>query len=88
MLVGDFLIIVQGSRGIATLGCVLKCAQGVKRASCIISHKRIEPKLFFSDIKYVQAKHCQKTVKTSQPPLNILPEFNILNKQLWINPFM
>ena len=25
---------------------VLKCTQGVKRASCIVSHKRIEPKLF------------------------------------------
>ena len=25
---------------------LLKCAQGVKRASCVVSHERIEPKLF------------------------------------------
>ena len=37
----------------------LKCAQGVKRASCVVSHKRIEPKKFFSDNKYTQKIFCR-----------------------------
>ena len=31
----------------------LKCAKGVKRSNCVVSHKRVEPKLF-SDNKYRQ----------------------------------
>jgi hypothetical protein len=28
--------------------CQLKCVQAVKRASCVVSHKRIEPKTFLN----------------------------------------
>ena len=63
----------------------LKCAQGVKRASCIVSHKRIEQKLF--SVILIQAKHCQKIVQTSQPPLNVLHVFIIIEKKVWFNLF-
>ena len=30
------------------------------------------------------AKHCQKTVETSLPPLNVLPVFIITDKSFWV----
>ena len=32
----------------------LKCAQCIKRSKCVVSHKQIKPKTFFSDNKYRQ----------------------------------
>ena len=57
----------------------LKCAQCIKRSNCAASHEEIQPKTFFSAI-LILAKHCQKTVKTSQPPLNVLSLFIITEK--------
>ena len=34
----------------------------------------------------IQAKYCQKTVETSQPPLNVLLVFIITEKKFWFNP--
>ena len=33
---------------------ILKCAQCIKRSKCVVSHKQIEPKTFFSDNKYLR----------------------------------
>ena len=52
----------------------LKCVQGLNQN-------------FFSVI-LIQAKHCQKTVETSQPSLNVLHVFIIIKKKVWFNPFM
>ena len=32
----------------------------------------------------IQAKHCQKTVETSQPPLNVLPVFIITEQTVLV----
>jgi hypothetical protein len=45
----------------------------------------LNEKLSFSDI---QAKHCQKTVETSQPLYNILPVLISLRKSFLFNLFM
>ena len=45
---------------------LVKCAQGVKRASCIVSHKPIEPKLFIQWYWYMQ-----NITKILSKPLNL-----------------
>ena len=57
---------------------LLKCAQCIKRSNCVVSHKEIEPKTFFSVINI--DKTLPKTDETSQPPLDVLPVFNITEK--------
>ena len=74
----------SGKCSLNTLRNLLKCAQCIKRSNCVVSHKEIEPKTFFSAI-LILAKHCQKTVETSQPPLNVLPVFIITEKSFWFN---
>ena len=32
----------------------------------------------------IQAKHCQKTVETSQPPLNVLPVFIVTEQTVLV----
>ena len=32
----------------------------------------------------IQAKHCQKTIETSQPPLNVLPVFIITEQTVLV----
>ena len=46
-------------------------------------HIDIEPINFFSAI-LILATHCQKTVKTSQPPLNVLPVFIITEQTVLV----
>jgi hypothetical protein len=62
---------------------LVKCAKFIKRSNCVVSHKEIEPAILI-----LLAKHCQKTVETSQPPLNVLPVFIITEKSFWFNLFM
>ena len=55
---------------------ILKCGQCIKRSNCVVTHKEIEPKNFFSNIN---------TGKRSQPPLNVLPVHIITEKSFWFN---
>ena len=49
----------------------------MKKAFCVVSYKQIEPKLF-------EPKHCQKTVETTHPSLNVLPVFIITEQTVLV----
>jgi hypothetical protein len=62
-------------------------AQYIKKSKCIVSHKQIELKTFFSDIE-IQAKHLREVERIRQIFGNVLPVIISLKKSFWFNLFM